>query len=87
MPPGFVYPDGSDVALWLPDAVPSAATVPGQNPDRVRLIGRLKPGITIEQARAELEGIARGMDHQYPAPWSGYHAATPKSGWSRCEKS
>src|SRR5690348_279480 len=22
MPPGFVYPDGADVAVWLPDAVP-----------------------------------------------------------------
>ena len=75
MPPGFVYPDGSDVALWLPDAVLPAATVPGRNPDRVRVIARLKPAVTIQQARADLEGIARAMDHQYPAPWAGYHAA------------
>jgi putative ABC transport system permease protein len=76
MPPGFVYPDGTDVALWLPDAVLPAATVPGRNPDRVRVIARLKPAVTIQQARAELEGIARAMDHQYPAPWAGYHAAS-----------
>lgn len=75
MPPGFVYPDGVDVALWLPDAVPPAATVPGAHPDAVRLIGRLKPGVTIEQARADLERIARGMDYQYPAPFAAYHAA------------
>ena len=75
MPPGFVYPDGPDVALWLPDAVLPFATVPGRNPDRVRVIARLKPAVTIQQARADLEGIARAMDHQYPAPWAGYHAA------------
>lgn len=75
MPPGFVYPDGADVALWLPDAVLPAATVPGRNPDRVRVIARLKPAVSIQQARAELDGIARSMDHQYPAPWAGYHAA------------
>src|SRR5712671_2701509 len=27
MPPAFVYPDGHDVAVWLPDAVLRAATV------------------------------------------------------------
>jgi putative ABC transport system permease protein len=75
MPPGFVYPDGGDVAVWLPDAVLPAAAVPSRRPQFVRLIGRLKPGVTIKQARAELESIARGIDHQYPAPWSGYHAA------------
>jgi putative ABC transport system permease protein len=74
-PPAFIYPDGADVALWLPDAVPPAATVPGRNPDDVRLIGRLKPKVTIEQARAELERITRGMDDQYPAPFGSSHAA------------
>ena len=44
MPRGFVYPDGVDVAVWLPDAVPPAATAPTRHPDSVRLIGRLKPG-------------------------------------------
>ena len=75
MPAGFVYPDGADIGVWLPDAVPAAATVPSRSPRPVRVIGRLKPGVTIEQARADLEGIARGMDNQYPAPWAGYHAA------------
>jgi predicted permease len=75
MPPGFVYPDGSDVAIWLPDAVLPAATVPSRSPALVRVIGRLKPGVTIERARADLERIARDMNPQYPTPWSGYHAA------------
>jgi len=74
MPPGFVYPDGADVAIWLPDAVPPANTLPSGNPDQIRLIGRLKTAITIEQARADLERITRGMDHQYPAPFGAHHA-------------
>ena len=53
MPPGFVYPDGADVAVWLPDAVLPTAIVPSRSPQPVRLIGRLKPGVTVEQARAE----------------------------------
>jgi hypothetical protein len=41
----------------------------------VSVIGRLKPGVTLEQSRANLEWIARGMDRQYPVPWSTYHAS------------
>jgi len=75
VPPGFVHPDGANVAVWLPDAVLPAATVPSRNPQSVHVIGRLKPGVTVEQARAELERITRSMDDQYPAPWAAYHAA------------
>lgn len=75
MPPGFVYPDGPDVGLWLPDAISPDATVPSRNPRSVRLIGRLKPEVTLEQTRAELERIARSTDHQYPSPFAAYHAA------------
>jgi hypothetical protein len=52
MPPGFVYPDGSEAGIWLPDAVPPANTLPSRNPGRIRLIGRLKAGITIERLRS-----------------------------------
>ncbi len=75
MPAGFFYPDGTDVAVWLPDGVPAVGAMPSGNPDSVRVIGRLKPGVTLDQARGELERIARGMEAQYPAPWSSYHAA------------
>jgi len=75
MPQGFIYPDGSDVSIWLPDAVIPSATVASRKPQVVRTIGRLKPGVTLEQAHDDLERIARSMDGQYPPPWSGYHAA------------
>ena len=75
MPRGFIYPDGADVAVWLPDAVLPDATVPGRSNEDVRVIARLKAGVTVEQARADLERIARSMDRQYPLPWASYHAA------------
>jgi putative ABC transport system permease protein len=69
MPPGFVYPDADPVALWLPDAVQSSWSVPSLNRRNVSVIGRLKPGVTMEQARSELEVIAKQMDSQYPEPF------------------
>jgi putative ABC transport system permease protein len=75
LPHGFIYPDGDDVALWLPDAVPPSASVPSRATQVVRVIGKTKHGVALEQVRVELERIARGMDHQYPAPWADYHAA------------
>lgn len=74
MPRGFVYPDGADTAIWLPDAVTPALVVPRRATSLVRAVGRLRPGATLEQARAELDRIARSMDSQYPTPWSKYHA-------------
>jgi predicted permease len=50
--------------VWLPMAIP-----PEQNrPDRAFFLayGRLKPGVTLEQARAEMNRIAAVMDQQGP---------------------
>ncbi len=75
MPSGLLYPGGLDAAVWLPDAVHAAATVPARNMGVISVVGRLKHGVSIEKARANLEVIARGMDSQYPVPWAGYHGA------------
>jgi putative ABC transport system permease protein len=72
MPPDF-NPDGYS-ELWLPSrwGVPVHALSPNQDPrpfrDRVYLDvwGRLKPGVTIETARAEMDTLARQQEKQYP---------------------
>jgi putative ABC transport system permease protein len=56
MPRGFVYPDGLDVAVWVSDAVLPASTVPSRNPQPVRVIARLKPGASNEQADCQEHG-------------------------------
>jgi putative ABC transport system permease protein len=62
MPPGFRFPQ-DDVELWLPYAL-------DPNSDRrspfLRVLGRLRPGATLVQARSELETIALRLEHAYP---------------------
>ncbi|HTL05746.1 MAG TPA: ABC transporter permease, partial [Gemmatimonadales bacterium] len=64
MPRGFLLP-GNPAELWLP--MGAAA----QNPDRgnrfLRVLGRLKPGVTLEAARQELITISRRLQAAYPA--------------------
>jgi putative ABC transport system permease protein len=53
-----------DTQLWrpvVPDEVDQARGV-----HRLSVIGRLKPGATIERAAAEVRGIARQLELQYP---------------------
>ncbi len=75
MPPGYIYPVADGAEIWLPDAVDARGSVPSHNRRDVSVIGRLKPGITVEQARANLEVITRRMDGQYPEPFLSRHPA------------
>jgi putative ABC transport system permease protein len=64
MPPDFVFPS-RDTRMWTP-------LVLGDPPDDARdnlfiqAIARLKPGVELDQARAEMSGIAAGLALQYP---------------------
>jgi len=75
MPPGHIYPVADGAEAWLPDAVDARGSVPSHSRRDVSVIGRLKPGITVEQARANLEVITRSMDGQYPEPFLSLHPA------------
>jgi putative ABC transport system permease protein len=75
MPPGFSSPEGADTDLWIPNALDAESALPARGMKMVSVIGRLERGVSVEQARANLELIARRMDNEYPKPWSGYHAA------------
>jgi putative ABC transport system permease protein len=75
MPPGFAFPrkeemPGSfefprEAALWVPLALPAAKLHP-DDPDELAVIGRLRPGATIEQAQAEMNVFARRMETEIP---------------------
>jgi len=66
MPAGFAFP--SEVSLWAPVG-PLAANPNWQNrnnhPDLFG-VARLKPGVTLDQARADLDTIAARLEQQYP---------------------
>jgi predicted permease len=59
------YPLETD--FWLPLSHLSQNDLTDRRYHSVRVIGRLKPGVTIEQARREMEAIADRLRQLYPA--------------------
>jgi putative ABC transport system permease protein len=63
MPPGFQF-DGPDYALWTPLVLdPNRAN---RNFYFLQAVARLKPGVTVEQARTDLDTISRQLALEYP---------------------
>ena len=62
LPASFVIPDEykTDYALWMPLAETVASPF-----QAVRVIGRLKPGVSLAAARTELDAIMRSMKGRY----------------------
>jgi predicted permease len=63
MPPGFAFPD-LDTALWLPLAIDPAKAAAGAL--NYSGVGRLAAGVTQRAAAAELDAMARRLDHWLP---------------------
>jgi putative ABC transport system permease protein len=62
MPPGFSFPY-MDIEAWLPlGSIPA----PPRTAHTLAAVARLKPGVTLEQARAEMAAIAVRLEHAYP---------------------
>jgi putative ABC transport system permease protein len=63
MPADFQFPAKTDI--WFP-----ANTIFPENPNRsshnYTVVGRLKPGVSVEQAQAQLSGIATKLEQAYP---------------------
>ena len=78
MPPGFNFPARTELWLPLPE---SKELLRNRGWKLGEVIGRLKPGVSIAQAQAEMNSIARRLEAQYPGQnrdWgvrvSSYHA-------------
>ncbi len=68
MPPGFQHPQLSE--MWTPIAL-APADMTNRARSVLRVVARLKPGVTIKQAEAELAAIARSLEERYPESNSG----------------
>jgi predicted permease len=68
MPAGFEYP-GHQYELYTPLPSPRTAELPplNRNSHYLQVIGRVKPGVTAQQAHAEIVTIAGALAAQYPA--------------------
>jgi putative ABC transport system permease protein len=74
LPPDFwFYPIlGKDVELWMPFALEPSEL--NRDARSIGVHGLLKPGVSIEQARAELEALAARLAEQYPKENKGWGA-------------
>ena len=67
MPPAFKFAPfwATHAELWVPDTFGEGIHDRGGN--HLRVFARLKPGVTLEQARAEMAAISGRLERQYPA--------------------
>lgn len=79
MPKGFQFPQENPApALWKSiagDAEGKDPVTSQRGYDALDVIGRLKPGVTVEQAKVDLSVIAGNLARQYPDPNKQYYSA------------
>jgi putative ABC transport system permease protein len=75
MPPDFAFPVQNPVPVVWTTAADDSQIASQRGNDTLDVVGRLKPGISLEQARAELSVIAHNLAVQYPDTNKPYTAA------------
>lgn len=66
MPPAFVFPR-KDVAAWTSLAfIYTNPSTKRRDYRFLKVIARLKPGVSVAQGRAEINGVAGRLEQQYP---------------------
>jgi putative ABC transport system permease protein len=65
MPPGFHFLD-PEVKAWMPLALNPAMNYWQVSGRYLRAVGRLKAGVSLQQAQAELTGISKQLEQAYP---------------------
>src|SRR5215216_3558923 len=68
MPEGFSFPDRAE--LWRP--LPIDPNKLDRGPHYLRVVGRLKPAVTLAQAQAEMSALAARLAEQYPEKIAGH---------------
>ncbi|HTQ80822.1 MAG TPA: ABC transporter permease [Thermoanaerobaculia bacterium] len=72
MPEGFEFPVAEK--LWVPLRLDPARTRRGSDAEGVSAFGRLKDGVTLPQAAAEMGAIAKALAQEFPATNKGVAA-------------
>ena len=71
MPPDYQYPS-AQFELWTPLYIPPDEIVHGMN-NQYLCVGKLKSGITVQQAQAEFSRLMRRLSDEYPTPYGSGH--------------
>jgi putative ABC transport system permease protein len=73
MSPGFFFPNHK-IELWEPLAVDPNSRMAGRSMHILDVIGRLRSGVRIEKARAEMGVLAARLEQAYPRDNTGHSA-------------
>lgn len=65
MPPTFFF-TGRDVQLWVPLGYTRERIAQQRRPHYLGVVARMKPGVSLEQARQDMNAIATQLETQYP---------------------
>ena len=71
MPPGFEYPDVRQA--WVP--LGSRWARGARSERNLQVKARLRPGVTLEQAQADVDVIVRRLEELHPQTNAGWHAS------------
>ena len=71
MPEGFSFPRGAE--LWTPMNFQISPGMKQRKAHFLRPIGRLKAGLTLAQAQADMDAIAASLETQYPDSNTGWN--------------
>jgi predicted permease len=83
MPPLFSYPRAFDVGpdavadvtdVWIPLALTAQQQAERDFSNNTAAIGRLKPHVSVDDARAELSVLVARVDERHSREWRGWHA-------------
>ncbi len=67
MPPDFRFPPfQTQVQMWVPIGLGAEEMHERGNHPGIYVVGRLRPDVTLEQARQDMDLVAEGLGKQYP---------------------
>src|SRR5439155_19634140 len=64
MPPGFGFPV-RETEVWIPHG--PLEELPQRGSHNFRVVARLKPAVTADQAQANMDAVAGGLAERYPS--------------------
>jgi predicted permease len=65
LPATFDYPD-STIEIWTPLVLEGGSEPPSRGNHSLSVYARLKPGVTLEQARTDMDRVGAQLSQQYP---------------------
>jgi len=74
MPAGFEDVVGGDVDLWMPLELQDANARENRGNHYLSVVARLRSGVTLEQARAQLDALSASQAELYPRSHQGWAA-------------